>query len=273
MKIGLVLSGGGVLGVAHVSILRELEKNGIKLNVISGCSSGAIIGVLYADGGLDEVENFLKDLNEAGLFSKRNIKFALPDKIFDLIRQTLEKHLSAKKFYDLKMDFHCTATDIIQGRAVNFSSGDLVDAVMASAAYPGVFSAQIIGGKVLVDGGVTRNLPVGSIKSKVDFIIGSSLYKVGHLAELDDKKRMNRLTIALRSIDLMQQELSELEARDCDFMFYPPVDVFNWYNFDKFEDIRQISDEYALSRIKDLEEKLASTPKDKKGFWSTLLGS
>ena len=270
MKIGLVLSGGGVLGVAHISVLKELEANNIKISAISGCSSGAIIGALYADGGILRIEAFLRDLEDAGLFAKRNIKFALPDKVFDQIRQSLRKNLRSKKFYDLSVDYCCTATDLIAGKAISLHDGDLVDSIMASASYPGVFQAQEIGGKILIDGGVTNNLPVLPIKNKTDFIIGSSLHKVQSLEKLDTVKKLSRLAVTLRSIDLMQQELAEIAAKDCDFVFYPPIEEFNWYNFDKIFEIEKISDQYAGDRIKELKKVISGTMRKKKGFWSDL---
>jgi NTE family protein len=270
MKIGLALSGGGVLGVAHVSILRQIEENNIKINMVSGSSSGAIIGALFADGGVKTIEIFLDDMEKAGVFTKGNLKFALPDRLFAQVRQSLEKTLEAKKFYDLKTEFSCIASDMLNGKMVILNSGNIIDAVMASAAYPGVFQPQEIDGKILVDGAITRNLPVGVLKGKKpDFIIGSSLYRVGKISRQENgKNKLNRLSTALRALNILQQELAELEGRDCDFLFTPPVDNFNWYSFDRLQEIRKIADEYSLVQIDNLKRELKK--KDHKGFWASI---
>lgn len=270
MKIGLALSGGGVLGAAHISILKEIEKNDIKISSIAGCSAGAIIGALFADGGTKTIEFFLDDLEKAGLFAKSNLKFALPDKLFAQVRQSLEKSLKAKKFYDLSIDFSCVASDMLRGEMVILKSGNLVDAVMASAAYPGFFAPQEIDGKLLVDGAITRNLPAGLLKNKkLDFIIGSSLYGIGEISSQENgKNTLNRLSTVLRALDIMQKELAESEARHCDFLFSPPVDSFNWYSFDHLQEIRTIADEYAKKRITLLKQEIEK--KDHKGFWKSI---
>ncbi|MCX6809095.1 MAG: patatin-like phospholipase family protein, partial [Candidatus Berkelbacteria bacterium] len=82
MKVGLALSGGGVLGAAHLGALREIEKQKIKINLVSGTSSGAILGALFCAGGTDSIENFLTDLATAGLIGQRGVFPILPDTIF-----------------------------------------------------------------------------------------------------------------------------------------------------------------------------------------------
>lgn len=270
MKICLALSGGGVLGAAHISILKEIERNNIKISSISGCSAGAIIGALFADGGTKSTELFLDDLEKAGVFTKASLKFALPDKLFAQVRQSLDKTLKAKKFYDLDIDFSCVASDMLNGEMVVLKSGNLVDAIMASAAYPGVFAPQEINGKLLVDGAITRNLPAGLLKNKKsDFVIGSSLYKVGKINKQENgKNKLNRFSTVLRALDIMQKELADLEAKHCDFLFAPPVDNFNWYSFDRLQEIRQISDEYAKTQIIFLKQEIKK--KDHKGFWASI---
>lgn len=269
MKTALALSGGGVLGVAHISVLKALDQNNIKINSIAGCSAGALIGALYADGGTAAAEAFISDLEAAGIFNKNNVKFALPSNIFNQVRLSLEKNLKARKFYDLPIKFSCIASDMVRGQMVVLNSGDLIDALMASSAFPGVFSPQKIGDKILVDGGITRNLPAVIFeKDKHDFIIGSSLYQIENLDHFMDKQP-NRLTIALRSLDIMQKEMAALEAERCDFVFYPPVDTYSWYNFDKMTEIRQASDDYAADRVRDLSAVMSK--KHGGGFWAGLL--
>jgi len=252
MKVGLALSGGGILSLAHIGIIRELEKNQIKIDAIAGTSSGAIIAGLYADGGLPRVEAYLNDLDKAGLFKKRNFNLMLPGKVFKELRKCLENNLKAKTFSALPLDFQCAATDISTGDLVMLKKGNLVDAIMASAAYLSVFSPQKIGGKHLVDGGITCNMPAGELRrSGIDFVIGSSLYSVSKINQLKTKK-ISRIEIALRAIAIMQKELAAYEARECDFCFYPPVDIYRWYSFNKSTEIDKIGEKYSHYRMSKL---------------------
>lgn len=275
MKIGLALSGGGVLGAAHLGLLSELEKNNVKLDIVSGTSIGAILGLLYIDGGMKSVESFLDDLKGAGIFSKGNIKFALPDKVFEQIKISLQKIVRAKNFYDLPIKFCCVATDLESGEAVVLENGNVVDAVMASSAYPGVFLPQEIHGKLLVDGGITINLPTKILKDKkADFIIGSSLFGISKFEDLGDRQKykVNRIKIALRSLDIIQKELAQRDMKKCDFCFDMPVNDYQWYHFDKIDEIRKAGEEHATEEIKKLIKLLGDhKTKPKRTFWERVL--
>lgn len=275
MKIGLALSGGGVLGVAHIGLLEELEKNNIRLSIISGTSSGAIIGALFAKGGTKKIHEFLEDLAKAGLFTRSKLLMKMhPDKVFEEIRSALKKHLGTQAFYDLNTKFACLATDITTGRRVVFEKGNLIDCIMASAAYPGVFSVQKIGENYYIDGGISRNLPVGTARRLgANFVIGSSLYNVSSLGKFDKdgNLKLNRLDVAVRSLDIIQKNLAELEERHCDFLFQPPVEDFSWYNFDKMSEILEIGRKNAREYIPGLQKKIKKTVNP--SLWQIIFGS
>lgn len=275
MKIGLALSGGGVLGAAHLGLLEEIEKNKIEVKIVGGVSSGAIVGALYAAGGVKKIDDFLYDLSAEGLFDKKKILFnALPDKFFTKIESILQKHLP-ENFYDLPINFFCLATNFVKGRPVEFSNGNLVEAVMASSAYPGVFSPRNIEGKSLIDGGVACNLPVSTLKDRgADFIIASSLYNIEEMEQYEeDENNPGRLLVARRALDIMQQHLADYEKKQSDFCFEPPVKSFSWYNFDKMDEIRQIGKDYAKEIMPNLIKKISSKKDEKHGFWKRLLGN
>lgn len=273
MKIGLALSGGGVLGVAHIGVLKMIEEQNIPIKYISGTSAGAIIGALFAAGGVARIEAFLADLKEQGLFSRANLIFGgLPDKTFETIRATLQKHLP-EKFYDLNISFVCVATHFAEGSPVYMESGDLVKALMASSAFPGAFPSQDIDGKSLIDGGISRNLPAGILRKKgMDFIIGSSLYNIEVMDKFDvEGKEPGRLLSTLRSIDIMQKELARYEMKKCDYVFTPPVETFSWFHFTKMAEIREIGEAYAKSHTAEFLKALKRHHKEK-GFLSALFG-
>jgi NTE family protein len=251
MKIGLALSGGGILGVAHIGALEQIEKNKIKVDMIAGVSSGAIAGALFAVGGVSKIDTFLYELKINGMFEPKNAILSLsPDKLFQKIRTFLGYYLP-EKIEDLPVKFITIATDFATGENVVIDKGNLIDAIMASAAFPGLFSSQEINGKSLIDGGLTRNLPGAILREKgADFVIGSSLHKLEKLPKYHTSgKNPSRLQTAIRAIDILQKELTLYEVKECDFCFIPPIENYPKYRIDKVDEIRRIGSEYAEERM------------------------
>lgn len=259
MTIGLALSGGGALGVAHIGILEEMERHHLRIDMLSGTSAGAIIGLLYADGGLPALDAFLNELTERGISNNPGLLlFRRPESLFEEIRAVLRRHVAATSFASLHMPFCCVATDIIDGSMVVLRDGDPVAAVMASAAYPGVFPAQRIDGRFYVDGGVTRNLPADVLRqSGADFIIGSSLYALLPLPKSQTRLNLTRIQAVLRALDVQQLELSLLQLPFCNFCFAPPIESFRWHDFDRVDILREVGRRYAGERIGELLRVLA----------------
>lgn len=248
----MALSGGGALGVAHIGAIEEIEKAGIKIDCVCGVSSGAIIGLAYAAGGLETLHEFYEET--LAKFARRNrFLFAKgPAAAFKYIEAALKELCQGKEFFELAIPFSCCATNLATGEREVLNSGDPVAAVMASSVYPGVFAAQKLEGKFYIDGGVTRNLPAEETRAMAaDFVIGSSIYAVD---KFSDRKAggMNRLEIAARAMDIYQKELSEFEERQCDFCFKPYVEQFKWFDFFRMEEIAVEGRENAAKSISNL---------------------
>jgi NTE family protein len=194
-KVGLVLSGGGALGMAHIGVLKMIEKYDIPVDYITGTSMGAIIGALYASGySASEIETILRsidwipllsdkkerkdiDLNDRELFEKyilslqfEKAKLKLPEgavygqNIYNLLSSLTWHVRNIDDFSKLPIPFKCIGTDLETGEAVVLDRGSIADAVRASMAIPTAFSAIEIDNRLLVDGGVVRNIPVSDIK-------------------------------------------------------------------------------------------------------------
>lgn len=260
MKIGLALSGGGALGGAHVGVIEELEERGIRSDMICGTSAGAIVGLMYSYGGLSAIEAVVKDLEGRGIMSaKMKIPMKHPDQVFVEIAAALRRHVRAETFADLPIPFSCVATDVVTGDLVVMDEGDPVAAVMASAAYPGVFPIQRIGDRYLIDGAVTRTLPADVLRGKgADFVIGSSLYQLTPIQVGGRKLRLSRIATALRAYEIMHGEITNLQIAHCDFCFTPPIDTCRWYDFDRVREIRGIGREHAREVIDRLVKLMAS---------------
>lgn len=171
-KTGIVLSGGGVRGIAHLGVLKALNEKGIFPEIISGVSAGAIAGVFYADGYTpDEIFNIFND-NHLFHFAKLTI----PKKGFlsmEKVSAILNKHIRAKSFEDLKIPFYAAATNLNEGKIEYFHKGPIVERIIASASIPVLFRPVIMNNTIYVDGGVFDNLPIDPIKDSCDFIIAS----------------------------------------------------------------------------------------------------
>jgi NTE family protein len=250
MKIGLALSGGGALGAAHIGVLDCLAAAQVHPHCIGGTSSGAIIGLLYAAGGIPAIDGFLGDLTERGIVNPvGHIVLKTADRIFVDVEQALRKQVKQRTFADLPIPFFCVATDIVTGELVQLDHGDPVAAVLASAAYPGVFPVQHVAGHYLVDGGLTRNLPADLLRARgAGFLIGSSLYCLSPLTSQQQHGRMSRLLVAARALEIIEKDRVKAQIDHCDFCFTPPVETYKWYDFDRVPQIRTVGRAYAEER-------------------------
>ncbi|WP_035588562.1 patatin-like phospholipase family protein [Hippea jasoniae] len=170
--VSLVLSGGAARGYAHIGVIKVLEDMGFKINAISGCSMGALIGGLYATGKLEEYVDWVSNLSKFDMV--RLLDFTISgglikgDKIFEHLRSIV----GDVKIEELPIKFTAVAVDITKRREFWFQEGDLLEAVRASVAIPSVFTPVEIGGHLFVDGGVLNLLPIAPLMSVAsDYII------------------------------------------------------------------------------------------------------
>jgi NTE family protein len=256
MTIGLALGGGGALGVAHLALLEQLDKENIRIDEVAGASAGAIIGLLYASGGSGKVVRFLESA-KSRIFTGKNILASItPRVLFARLEETLREHVPEKRFEDLGIRLSVIATQIIDGKMTVLSSGDPVRAVLASAAFPGVFPVQIIKGEPYVDGGVTRNLPADVLRSHGhQFVLASSLTGLDKPARIS----FSRPKVSARSIEIAFSEFERWQARDADFVFRPKLTRTYWYRLDKLDVILREARTGATQAVADLKRAIASS--------------
>ncbi|MBK5212469.1 MAG: patatin-like phospholipase family protein [Flavobacteriaceae bacterium] len=217
MKIGLVLSGGGARGAAHIGAIRALEEHGIIVTHISGTSSGAIVGALYAnDVPWMKILNFFKTIpifrtnryahNKPGFINSENFY------------SDLKKYFPDDDFATLKKPLYITATDIIKGTLKIFNNGQLIKPIIVSASFPGVFTPTEINGSYYVDGGTLNNFPVEPLVANCDKIIG--VY-VNPLKKMSVKDLKHSYTIVERAykIKVAAESLNKFSA--CNLVIYP----------------------------------------------------
>ncbi len=203
-KVGLVLSGGGAKGLAHIGALKVIEEAGVTIDYIGGTSMGAIVGALYASGySADQLDSIFRNTNLTNLIqdnlprdaktfyekedSERyaltlpfnDFKLSFPQglsggqNIYNALVQLLFNVKDVRDFNELPIPFFCIATNVETGKEVMLNKGYLPEAILASGTFPSLFQPSEVEGEVLIDGGVLNNYPVEELLAMgADFIIG-----------------------------------------------------------------------------------------------------
>lgn len=248
-KVGIVLSGGGIKGMAHIGILKALEEFNISPQFISGASAGALVGVLYAQGASPEdMLNFFKNtpLFKYNFFTLLKPGFLDTDKYLTI----LDSYFTKKTFETLDKQLTVVATDLENGVSRYFDSGPLLRPVLASAALPPIFSPVRIDGILYSDGGIMDNFPVTPLSSKSDFIIGSYTSTNQDIAQ---KELGNAIKLATRVNNLMLHANAFKKLEDCDLLFKPKglesIAILDKKGIDKAFHIGYINAVEVLNRI------------------------
>lgn len=217
-KIGLVLSGGGYKGIAHAGVLQFLDEQNIKPDFLAGTSAGSIVSSLYAAGiEPKEILIFFKSVN---LFNWQHFtlkKAGLIDvNTFD---RYLKKVFGEMTLGELPIPVYINATNIVTGELHVFKKKTkVVDAILASSAFPGVFSPYQIGNKLYSDGGILNNFPIDVIKKKCDFIIGSN---VTPIEEATPENLTSIKAVTIRAYELMTRMQNARQGQLCDWLIEP----------------------------------------------------
>ncbi len=223
-RIGIALSGGGIKGLCHAGVLKALEEHGIKPDIISGVSAGAVVGALYADGySPDEIARLFEDISFRHM-TKIKITNGGLFKI-DAFQKFLMRSLRAKTFEELKIPLRVVATNLDKGVSATFSSGRLIDPVIASCCVPVLFIPKLIAGVHYVDGGVLKNFPVSTIRDDCDKVIGINASPM-----VADKYRPSILNVAARSYHFMFKANILHDKELCDLLI-EPLDMGNYDTF------------------------------------------
>lgn len=159
--VGVALGSGLARGIAHIGVLRTLNRHGIYPGIVAGSSIGALVGGCYLAGKLDELEEWALSLNRSKVFSYLDFRIRSAGligghKLFGLLRQ----HFGDMTIEDLPLPYIAIATDLVTGHEVWMRRGDLIDAMRASFALPGVFPPVSLNGRFVVDGALVNPVPV-----------------------------------------------------------------------------------------------------------------
>lgn len=246
-KIGLVLSGGGVKGVAHIGALKALGEHGIFPSCIAGASAGAMVGALYASG--KKPEEIFEIFKQSSLFSLSNFAIGKPGLIdLEKFKPYLQKHLPGDTFEALKHKLYVSATDLVRGRNKIFQSGPLVDTILASSAFPLVFSPYKVGEGLYADGGIVNNFPVEPLIDECDYIIG--IY-VNPLKNTEAAQLSNSIRVMERVYQITTRYSSLLKFEDCNRIILPQeLEQYGTFDMKKAQAIFELGYEVTKKNIK-----------------------
>lgn len=225
MQIGIVLSGGGARGIAHLGVIKGLFELDLFPTHLSGTSAGAIAGAMIAAGYSPEevlditlktnlLKYFRPALSRMGLFK------------IDSAEVLFSQYLPHDSFDKLHIPLVITATDIKAGESVYFSEGPLIKPLLASCCLPGIFEPIVFQQKTLVDGGVLNNLPVEPLENTCDMLLGIHTNPYGEIPSVGSMR-----TVLQRSLYLAINNQTRLKFDKFDYIFEPPqmqaYDVFD----------------------------------------------
>jgi NTE family protein len=280
-KIGLALSGGGARGAAHIGVLKVLEKEGIRVDCIAGTSFGSLVGGLYALGysaaqieeiftrqEWDRIFSDAPDRRLSPMLERKNFRYQgqlafqgfspeLPTGLWSgqkltevLNKLTTERMLAARYDFDrLPIPFRTVATDLLTGKSYIFHDGPMTEALRASVAIPMLFTPVEKGDMLLVDGGLTDNLPTDIVRSMgADFVIA-----VDVSSPLLKKKGIRTfLDVMDQSLSLVMRQSVESNSKLADILIRPELDEFTYSDYNRVSSILERGEREAQRHVEDL---------------------
>lgn len=268
-KVGLALGSGAARGLAHIGVLRVLQREGIPIDLIAGTSAGAFIGAIYARWR--DAEGIREQALEAT--RKKMAPFIDPSlPRTGLIRGRKIKRLMASyiggdiKFSDLQIPFACVATDIDTGEEVVFDSGPVPEALRASISVPALFTVEKLDGRYLVDGGLANPVPVSVARRMgADFVIAVNVLpdvtdRAGRVSRARGRARKepNIFQVLLQTLYISSASLVKSNLKEADFVIEPRVAHIGAGDFNRGQEFIEQGELAAESAIPEIKRKLAA---------------
>jgi len=271
-KIGLVLSGGGAKGMAHVGVIRAMEKAGVRPDYIVGTSMGSVVGGLYAMGyNADELEQIIRSIDwdliitnrvsfETVAFEEkeyynryllefpiRNGKISLPSGLIEgqMLSEVVHYYTwparKYKNFDEFPIPFRCIATDISTGKPIIFKDGYLHDALRSSIAIPTAFTAFQLDSTMVVDGGVVNNFPVDVVREMgADVVIGVNVSDEDFI-KAEELEGFAAILMQLSMAESLGKTVENI--RQTDIYIKPDLGPYGTASFGDYDAILKIGDE------------------------------
>lgn len=277
----LALSGGGARGMAHIGVLQHLDHISLNPDLVTGTSMGALVGAWYClHGSSDGLADMVHDLFDSDLFKKLDLDDLIEDEegtedsfeVFSRRTRTLytlskmvrrmsvvdpgfmedvmDRVYGDATFEDLKIPFVAVATDLYSGEDVALNQGRIATAVQASASIPGVFPPVSLDGMLLVDGYVTKNVPVpepGEPPNRADVIVVDVQRSLESSGPWE-----NGIEVVARAEWIMQIQLNRYYLDRADLVLVPDVQHVQWADFSRMDELIEAGHRSALEKEEEI---------------------
>jgi len=294
-RVALVLSSGGARGIAHIGAIEELESRGYEIAAISGTSMGALVGGIYAEGGLALYKEWMLTLDRMDVFSL--VDFTLSGRGLvkgEKVLQEMKKIIPDKSIENLRIPYAAIATDILNGKEIVFEKGSLYNAIRASVSIPTVFTPFEYQGLTLVDGGVVNPVPINRVKrSSEDLLVVVDVnaaipykkkgrahekkeeiqltedkrfskyvrlltHKFNSLIPNNEKDKLGYFNLLNKTTNLMVHQLSQMaiEKGNPDVLINVPHESFGVFDFYKTAELVQLGRDQTKLALDEYERKL-----------------
>jgi NTE family protein len=255
LKIGLVLGGGAARGFAHIGVIKALESQGIKPDIIVGTSAGSLVGALYAAGNDGfALQKMALGMDEAAISDWSVPFFAKVSGVFkgEAIQQYVDRSVNNTPIEKLKIPFGAVATDLNSGKAILFQRGDTGLAVRASSAVPGVFQSVKIGSHQYVDGGLVAPVPVRFAREMgADFVIAVNIS-----AQPDVQSASSSVDVMLQSFAIMGQSINYYELQNADVVITPVLGNMRGNDFTGRNNAILLGEQAGMAAVAEIRRKL-----------------
>jgi NTE family protein len=230
--VGLALGGGFARGFAHLGVLQVFEQHQIPISHIAGASVGSILGAAYASGApLERIIETCRGLRFRDIARWRVSRLGLASN--QRLAILIDRVFESRQFEDLQIPLAVVATDLTSGEPVIFKQGNLVDAIRASCAFPGLFEPVQIGTRCLADGGLVAPVPTCAARS-----LGAAVV-IGVSVGMQDGHRgapTNIFQVVSRAVNAAQKHQLEVWERHADLVLRPDVQSLAWDDFDRADE-------------------------------------
>ena len=273
--VGLALSSGGARGIAHVGVLRVLERERIPIDMLAGTSIGALVGGLYAAGhSIDTIARFALHFQNKLTLRSGLLDLNLPPRTGLIrgrhFRNYLEQVFEGITFEELRIPFYVVAADLLTGEEVVFEKGSVADAVRASTSIVGFFSPHQVNNRYLIDGGAVNPLPVSVLAEKGAHMIIASRT----IPSLEDEREGAQVGRSWKSLSnilgvfsnyqsIMEREIIKTRLSPVDVLIHPRVQAYTAMEYQHAADFIRLGEEAAEQVIGAIKQKLFSTENER----------
>jgi NTE family protein len=258
-KVGLALGGGGAKGLAHIGVIKVLEKYGIPIDFIAGTSMGAFVGGWYASHGTTRIlENLFLEINKDEILSIRKVAKNKKGILFSdqFVLRGLQDGFETRNLEDCSIPFAAIATDVESGAEVVIDKGLLMDAVNASIALPIIFKPVRIDGRLLMDGGFVNPVPADVIrKMGADIVIAVDVSSRWLNIEDEAVKLQNIYSIISKTFSALEYQIAQRVLKEADIIIRPAVLNYTWLDFYLAKEIIEKGISEAEANIEEIQRK------------------